>query len=210
MAFLRINGTDPNGSRRIPPHAFLIVIFWVCQYGFVTGQRHFFGAGDLPAMLVPRAVVVSGGMLLSFGINHVHRRQNGRAWPARLWTAVSCAAAGALLHSLINYLVFQLWMPITNSRDGLFFYFGALVAWIWVYSAISALLLAMAYSDELRERERRLAEWQAQAHSAQMRALRYQLNPHFMFNTLNSIASLISGGAAAAAERVGAKLSHFP
>src|ERR1044072_6907437 len=106
MAFLRINGTDPNGSRRIPPHAFLLVIFWVCQYGFVTAQRHFFGSGDIPEMLVPRAIVVSGGMLLSFGINHVHRRQNGREWPARLGRDGNCAAAGALRALQIDYSVF--------------------------------------------------------------------------------------------------------
>jgi hypothetical protein len=209
MTFLRIKGADSNGGPRIPPHVLLIVIFWVCQFGFMTAQRMFFSTNDTLEVLLPRSIVTAIGMTICFGINYVHRRQGGQTWLRRLGIAVGCAVGGAVLHSLANYIVFQLYMPITNARDGISFYVGALVAWIWIYSAISALLLAMAYSDELRERERRLAEWQRLAHSAQMRALRYQLNPHFMFNTLNSIASLISSGQAAPAEQMVENLSDF-
>lgn len=210
MSFLHKHGADSNGGqRRIPSHIVLIVIFWICQFGFLTAQRMLIGTGDTPEVLIPRSFMALVGIGISIGINHIHRRLAGRPWPIRLWAVVGGAVGGAVMHSLANFIVFQLYMPITNSRDGLPFYFGALVAWIWAYAAISSLLLALAYSDELRERERRLAEWQNLAHSAQMRALRYQLNPHFMFNTLNSIASLISSGQSAPAEQMVENLSDF-
>ena len=40
-----------------------------------------------------------------------------------------------------------------------------------------------------------LAEAETAAHAAQVRALRYQVNPHFLFNTLNSLSSLVMTGA---------------
>jgi LytS/YehU family sensor histidine kinase len=49
----------------------------------------------------------------------------------------------------------------------------------------------------------------AKVHSAQMRALRHQLNPHFLFNTLNSIAALIRGGNNGTAETMIENLSDF-
>lgn len=48
-----------------------------------------------------------------------------------------------------------------------------------------------------------------EAHEAQTRALRYQLNPHFLFNTLSSIATLVADGQASAAESMVLKLARF-
>jgi two-component system, LytTR family, sensor kinase len=59
------------------------------------------------------------------------------------------------------------------------------------------------------ERERLLEIARKEALAAQMQALRYQINPHFLFNTLNSIAGLIEEGAATRAERMVLSLSTF-
>jgi two-component system, LytTR family, sensor kinase len=55
----------------------------------------------------------------------------------------------------------------------------------------SCLYLALQYSRQIRAAERRIAAAQQQAIGAQMRALHYQVNPHFLYNTLNSLAGLI-------------------
>ncbi|WP_211371318.1 sensor histidine kinase [Paracoccus limosus] len=73
----------------------------------------------------------------------------------------------------------------------------------------SCLFISLIYSFELHERGRRLSAAREEALSAQMRALRYQVNPHFLFNTLNSIAGLIEEGATAQAERMVLSLSGF-
>ncbi|NEX92665.1 histidine kinase [Caulobacter sp. 17J65-9] len=62
---------------------------------------------------------------------------------------------------------------------------------------------------ETRERDRRLAEALAAASRAQLAALRFQLNPHFLFNTLNAIGSLVVTMRAKEAEAMIGKLSDF-
>jgi two-component system LytT family sensor kinase len=61
-----------------------------------------------------------------------------------------------------------------------------------------ALFRGIGYYQQLREKEEAAAELRTQLAHAQVRALRMQLNPHFLFNTMNSISSLIRIDAAAA------------
>ncbi len=55
----------------------------------------------------------------------------------------------------------------------------------------SALYYAINFFLALEEQSDRLERLEAQATSAQLAMLRYQLNPHFLFNTLNSISTLV-------------------
>src|SRR3954463_848045 len=54
-----------------------------------------------------------------------------------------------------------------------------------------------------QERERRASELEARLTSAKLQALRMQINPHFLFNTLNSIAALVYVNPRAADEMLG-------
>ena len=57
--------------------------------------------------------------------------------------------------------------------------------------------------------QRRLADAESAAQAAQVRALRYQVNPHFLFNTLNSLSSLVMTGRPDRAEAMLLALSTF-
>jgi hypothetical protein len=83
------------------------------------------------------------------------------------------------------------------------------VTWLFFFLAWSAFYLANQVQAEVHGAERRAAEAESAAHSAQVRALRYQVNPHFLFNTLNSLSSLIIAGRAEEAEAMVLKLSTF-
>jgi two-component sensor histidine kinase len=61
-----------------------------------------------------------------------------------------------------------------------------------------ALFRGIGYYQQLHEKEEAAAELRTQLAHAQVRALRMQLNPHFLFNTMNSISSLIRIDPAAA------------
>jgi signal transduction histidine kinase len=56
------------------------------------------------------------------------------------------------------------------------------------YSLLFAVVMAAEYYDRFRERERAAAALSVQLAEARLAALRMQLNPHFLFNTLNTVA----------------------
>ena len=67
----------------------------------------------------------------------------------------------------------------------------------------------MGYAYEVRDSERRAAHFAQAAKEAELRALRYQVNPHFLFNTLNSLSALVMSDRKAEAETMIINLSTF-
>lgn len=80
--------------------------------------------------------------------------------------------------------------------------FTLLAAWTALYYGINYYLLL---EDEIDQRER----LESQASTAQLAMLRYQLNPHFLFNTLNSISTLVLLKQTERANAMLARLSSF-
>jgi two-component system LytT family sensor kinase len=83
------------------------------------------------------------------------------------------------------------------------------VTWFFFFAAWSAFYLATLAQAQALGAQRRAAQAEAAARAAQVRALRYQVNPHFLFNTLNSLSSLIMTGRAEKAEEMVLALSTF-
>ncbi len=83
------------------------------------------------------------------------------------------------------------------------------VTWFFFFGAWSAFYIAMLAQSQALGAQRRVAEAESAARAAQVRALRYQVNPHFLFNTLNSLSSLVMSGRPAEAETMILKLSTF-
>jgi hypothetical protein len=85
----------------------------------------------------------------------------------------------------------------------------ATVSWLFFFVAWSAFYIAMLAQSEAHGAQRRAADAEAAAQAAQVRALRYQVNPHFLFNTLNSLSSLVMPGRPDRAEAMLLALSTF-
>jgi hypothetical protein len=83
------------------------------------------------------------------------------------------------------------------------------VTWYFLLAAWCAFFIAMTQQHRTRLTELRLAEAETAAHAAQVRALRYQVNPHFLFNTLNSLSALVMSGRSDRAEEMLMALSTF-
>ena len=68
---------------------------------------------------------------------------------------------------------------------------GAFGPDLLVYGAVIGICYAIDYYRKYRERELLATRLETQLAQAQLDALRMQLHPHFLFNTLNGIASLV-------------------
>src|SRR3954452_14415071 len=128
-----------------------------------------------------------------------------------IWTLA--LSLGAVMIAAITFSVIETWSVSTflkpNFRPVGVEYLGAillnftlLAAWTALYYGINYFLLL---EDEIRQREK----LEGQASTAQLAMLRYQLNPHFLFNTLNSISTLVLLKQTERANAMLARLSSF-
>ena len=61
----------------------------------------------------------------------------------------------------------------------------------FIFAGWGALYLALAHSSDVERMMEHSRELERVTRESELRALRYQLNPHFVFNALNSVSSLI-------------------
>jgi two-component system, LytTR family, sensor histidine kinase AlgZ len=117
-------------------------------------------------------------------------RRRGVSWllaiPALLalsyLTSLANNALGELLAVRLGALPRFQWSLLFSGLDGCWL---ALIA----FAAVHAVVDHYAALQAERARVREIA---AQARDAELRALRYQLQPHFLFNTLNAISTLVA------------------
>jgi hypothetical protein len=88
---------------------------------------------------------------------------------------------------------------ITEIALGRYF---LLLAWCSLY-------LALLAGEQARTAERREGAFRRAAKAAELRSLRYQVNPHFLFNTLNSLSALVLTGRTQQAETMIQTISTF-
>jgi signal transduction histidine kinase len=155
---------------------------------------------------------LSGGVALTLGLREVFRRSRLAGWSftslvilavassilaAPLWYAVvhtlvlaslsgmQALGLGAMFARLASDVTAESrwWIPLPNWIT----YTSLLLTWSSLYLGINAML-------DLESEHARSAHALKLADSARLRALQSQLNPHFLFNALNGIATLIREG----------------
>ena len=99
----------------------------------------------------------------------------------------------------------QFWWMI--GRDVASWIFTTFPFGVIVYLCVAGVAHAIRYFVEAGEREVQMARLSAQLSDARLAALHAQLNPHFLFNSLNTIAVLVRDGDRGAATRVIEQLS---
>ncbi len=91
------------------------------------------------------------------------------------------------------------WRKLLDVALGRYF---LLLAWASTYFALLA-------GVQARAAQRREEQFRSAAKAAELRSLRYQVNPHFLFNTLNSLSALVMTNKADSAERMIQTISRF-
>ncbi len=109
--------------------------------------------------------------------------------PAILLTVATLGTATVIYAVLDAFIYSFIKMPEPSISINLvvgtvFINFTVLAGWSALYFAINFYLIVERQIDQMQALE-------MQASQAQLAMLRYQLNPHFLFNTLNSISTLV-------------------
>lgn len=198
---------------RLPrPNNYLVANFvlWALTYLIVTARMLADPMPYVGQMALRRLGMAAFGFVACLLIGRILSAIAEQPIWRRLVVAVLLSVIGGFAYSLLNYaafyLIFPLWKveplsPISISYTASMFF--------WTFISWCALYFAIRYEEELKEKNLRLVASQALAMDAQNRMLRYQINPHFLFNTLNALSSLILAKENERAERVVLSLSSF-
>jgi two-component system LytT family sensor kinase len=142
------------------------------------------------SFLVLVLIATITGFSISLILSVIYRQLIARR-PLVTWGVTALVLPFAVsLYAFIDAWVIGLYLTTTEASFAqLFigvFYLDATLLGAW-----SALYYAINYFLQIEEQNDQMMRLENQATSAQLAMLRYQLNPHFLFNTLNSISTLV-------------------
>lgn len=193
--------------------------FWLLQ---CLGWSSFVGAlllpwlGTIPlhVMLAAKVPLVASGIAASLLLRALYRRLLARGTPGwMLVTSVIVASfAAAIAWSTTSDWISRVIMQGTEHVSLIrlsFDRFGGTWYCALVLIAWSLLYLGVRQFEALSAARERGVRSESLARLARLEALRYQVNPHFLFNTLNAISTLVIESRTTQAASMIAQLGDF-
>ncbi|HEX6072938.1 MAG TPA: histidine kinase [Sphingomicrobium sp.] len=171
--------------------------------------------GRVPAFAVGYiAVDIGVGILLSALLYKATEQVAEASLTRRILVVSAGVCIAAFLFSAFDSLlggeIIRLFMSAHRiPRDWVNMTVSNFISFSWLYGLLGSVYVILQANAVMRERELQLVEARALAQAAQLTALRLQLNPHFLFNTLNAISSLIVTGRNRKGEAMLSKLCDF-
>jgi two-component system, LytTR family, sensor kinase len=182
------------------------IIGWSCFYLLdLLESIHYFLTNrvTIDNELVPISFMFLG----SFALRPVCRRllRQSPSWMTFELKAAAASMATAIPAGCAACLVLRLFHPVVPWHAvvaSVMWSFFILFIWCSLYFSIKQ------WQQSSQERER-LLRAESEVREARLLALRYQLNPHFLFNSLNAVSTLILDGNAPAATRMLAQIGDL-
>ena len=207
------DNANPSGLRSWLGVVLSALVFWTAALvvASVYVRLQFERPPYRPEMLKGDAAVVMAGAAICIMIRAILERVTDRPFWLQGFVAATLVVLSAtpfeyMVHGLLAVTMDD---PPRSPPFALRVLLPSAILWAAPFAVWAVGNLALLHDAEARRRERRLAQAQLAAYEAQMRALRYQINPHFLHNTLNSIATLILDRRNDDAERMVLGLSDF-
>jgi two-component system LytT family sensor kinase len=190
------------------------VFFWTLHTAgwSILGITQYFGMllYDQPDGYGTVLVVATvAGFLLSIPMRYAYRRLWGRSPQAiALGVLVTSYVTALPLRAVIN--IAQGWVVEPHYEfESPFQLFGGATFSTILLLCWSTLYFAIKYYEGLQQQREAALKAAALAQEAQLKMLRYQLNPHFLFNTLNAISTLILDNQNRTANHAVTRLAEF-
>jgi len=186
--------------------------FWLLQLlgwtGWAIGGALSWISWDVASdywLFIPSAVA---GMVVSTGLRYAYRV---------IWEIPPLPRVLAVI--VFSYLGAGVWQfsknalsaGLTDHQFGseIGYFEGILMAGFYPMLCWSGLYFGIKYYQMLQDESAKVLRATAMAQQAQLKMLRYQLNPHFLFNTLNAISTLILEAETRTANLMVNRLSNF-
>jgi hypothetical protein len=167
-------------------------------------------------------LITAIAVVFSLGLRYIYRFLWSRPlWQQALGFLLGSSAAGFLWIRSRSFIYstwfekakdMEAWMEkmgeAAEMYEKVYYVESFTTGWIPML-AWSTLYFAIKYYQIFQEVQKSALKSAAMAHEAQLKMLRYQLNPHFLFNTLNAISTLVLERQTEDANRMVTRLSSF-
>ncbi|SMF70257.1 sensor histidine kinase [Allosphingosinicella indica] len=193
------------------------LVIWAFGYLLVEIFATLQGRASTPGvMLVSSVPLFALGVLYTLLLDRL--RRNLGALPRLLrWPALLAAVAVVTVVHALTDVYWLRWLALHAFPEwqewalnlGLQRLFTIILLYLWTFCLALTLLWAAGVGSAARASEKRAVEFEAASHRAEAAALRLQLNPHFLFNALNSISSLVTLDRKQDAEEMIGQLADF-
>ncbi len=195
---------------RVRAVVWLTLIFWILNYFLLTLATALSGNAHLSQIVLVRFGEILLGVCVSFLFHLMLRSRRLLSTRRRM---IALAVVTPFAAEIFAWAVFFIEAAVDPSLNlSGFTWAGAvrtITFWTWFFLAWAGMYLSVSYSFDVREEQQRAAEIRERAHVAQLRALHSQINPHFLFNSLNSVSALMLDGSVARADEMVGKLARF-
>lgn len=158
------------------------------------------------AVIVATAIT---GFLITLFLRVIYRRLWSRSPLVLAFGLITICYVIALGWKWLQNILYYDWVKNDWKPEHLMDYVGGVMGSFYILLCWSGLYFGIKYYQKLQEQTEQTLKATAAAHQAQLKMLRYQLNPHFLFNTLNAISTLILDGANETANKAVSRLSDF-
>jgi hypothetical protein len=182
------------GWKSFGPIVALTAGLWLFWYANMTVRSLVDEPKYLADISLRRGMTATFGVCLCLALAWLLLRLTRRVgW--RQWTlALTLALPASLAWSLFTFVVMHYrspWPMGHSPGEPYLEIFLNTAAMFLLFMAWACGWVAITYGGALADRELRLARAELSAADARNQMLRYQLNPHLMFNTLNALSTLI-------------------
>lgn len=149
------------------------------------------------------------GWLLTIPLRYAYQRVwHWTPWKMILSVLVLAFVVAAVWTAVRNFNYWEIYRHGARANDWLKYVRDTPVAF-YVMLSWSGLYFGIKYYQTLQLEKQKLLTATNKAHEAQLKMLRYQLNPHFLFNTLNAISTLVLINETDTANKMVTRLSDF-
>lgn len=149
------------------------------------------------------------GFVISLPMRYLYQKLWDRpVLQLALGMLVTSYVLGMIWRIAQNLLYYRL-LHLHSEPETVLDLIGGVLVSFYVMACWSGLYFGIKYYQQLQEQTEQTLKATAAAHQAQLKMLRYQLNPHFLFNTLNAISTLVLDGSTKTANLAVSRLSDF-